>query len=432
MFILTDDQRWDSLGVMNTVQHELVDHGVNFTNAFVVNPMCCPSRASILSGQWSHTTGVYKNSPPDGGFVTFEPHETNTIATTLQAAGYRTAMIGKYLNGYNELETAHVPPGWDRWFAFTTGEGNGAYEDVDYSDDGRPVATDAGPEDYSTDVLANKAVDFIQTTPSDRSLFLYLSVKAPHLPATPAPQYADAFSDIPPYRPPSFNEADVSDKPAYIRKLPPLTAADIADIDEIRLDQLRTLLSVDDAVGRVMDTLEAQGRLSNTMVVFMSDNGWLYGEHRRTQKSVPYEESIRVPLVIRYDPLTASARTDTHLALNVDLAPTFAELAGTVQPEAEGSSLLPLLGPGVPRDVAWRQDFLVEHLGAGATYCAVRTTQAIYVIYQSGEEELYDLRADPYELQNLAGDPADADLLDQLRARTRELCQPTVPGVELK
>jgi arylsulfatase A-like enzyme len=432
VFVLTDDQRWDSLGYMDTVQRDLVGHGVNFSNAFVVNPMCCPSRASILSGQWSHTTGVFKNSPPDGGFVTFEPHETNTIATTLQAAGYRTGMIGKYLNGYDELEAGHVPPGWDRWFAFTTGSGNGAYQDVDYSDDGKAVATGAGPADYSTTVLADKAVDFIRTTPANQSLFLYLAVKAPHLPATPAPQYAQAFADLPPYRPPSFNEADVSDKPKYIRDLPLLTPTEIADIDATRLNQLRTLLSVDDAVGRLVDTLRAEGRLSSTMLVFMSDNGWLYGEHRRTQKSVPYEESIRVPLVIRYDPMTASARTDAHLALNVDLAPTFAALAGTSQPGAEGSSLLPLLGPGVPRDVAWRTNFLVEHLGAGATYCAVRATSAIYVIYQDGEEELYDLKADPYELQNLAGDPAHADLLESLRARTRKLCQPPVPGVEPK
>jgi N-acetylglucosamine-6-sulfatase len=186
-------------------------------------------------------------------------------------------------------------------------------------------------------------------------------------------------------------------------------------------------------VSRIVDALTETGRLSNTMIVFTSDNGLLWGEHRwHDRKEAAYDESIRVPLVVRYDPMVSAPRTDRHLVLNLDLAPTFAQVAGVEAPGAEGASLLPLLAsPAAP----WRMDFLIEHLALTdivdpPMYCAVRTAKYLYVEYQGGEEELYDLRADPLELQNAVQDPALSPMLDALRLRIRGLCQPPPPGFE--
>jgi arylsulfatase A-like enzyme len=427
--ILTDDQRWDTLWAMPTVQSELVGHGVTFSNAFVVNPTCCPSRASFLTGQFSHTTGVYRNRAPFGAFASF--HDGTTLATALHGDGYRTGLFGKYLNYYEQDDAGYVPPGWDRWVAFVTQHGNGDYFDYDVTVNGSVVHYADAPADYSTDVLAGYAASFIHSTPASTPLFLWLALKAPHGPMTPAPNYEDAFSDLPPWRPPSYNEADVSDKPAYVRATPKLDATARADLDETRLDQYRTLLSADDAVQVVLDKLAGTGRLSNTVLVFASDNGYLWGEHRWEGKQVPWEESLRIPLVIRFDALGAAPRTESRMALNVDLAPTVAELAGVTLPGTEGRSLVPLLRND---PVRWRSDFLVEHLvddqaeQVVPTYCAVRNGRYLYASYTTGEEELYDLRTDPFELQNVASNAAYHATLVSLRARLSVLCQPPPPS----
>jgi len=374
VLILADDQRWDTLDAMPEVRSKFVDLGVTFTNSFVVNPECCPSRASILTGQYSHTTGVYKNEPPNGGFRSFR--DADTIATRLHGARYSTALIGKYLNGY--AKAGYVPPGWDRWVAFTTsgqGAGDGDYYDYDLSVDGRAVSHGRRPKDYSTDVLADDAVSFVQGADPTRPLFLYFAPKAPHEPPVPAPRHEIAFSDLPPWRPPSYNEADVSDKPGYVRGRPPLGPVRRAGLDTLRIAQYRTLLAVDQAVGRIVDALDGAGRLTNTLLVYASDNGFLWGEHRLLRKLVPYEESIRVPLVIRYDAKIPLTRTDDHLVLNTDWAPTFAEAAGVRLSNPEGASLLPLLSAVSSAGLRWRGDFLVEHLqswDAVPSYCAVR------------------------------------------------------------
>jgi N-acetylglucosamine-6-sulfatase len=438
VLILTDDQRFDELNWMPTVDRELVGKGVDFTNGFVVNSLCCPSRTTILTGKYSHGTGVYTNNPPHGGFRTFEHEEGSTVATWLHGAGYRTALVGKYLNGYLPGGASHVPPGWDRWDAEALAGGAkepGGYFNYDMSIDGKRVHYGNAPKDYSTDVLTQYATGFISSTPSSQPLFLYFAPRAPHYPSTPALRDRNACPNLAPYRPPNFNEADVSDKPAYIRAAPLLSPAKQALIDHVRLDHCRSLQDVDRSVGRILDALRRTGRLSNTLIVFASDNGISYGEHRWDSKYVPYEESIRVPIVVRYDPLTRGvARTSDRLALNLDFAPTFAAAAGVRAPGAEGRSLLPLLaGPEAP----WRSSFLVEHWesprsrtpeGVVPTYCAVRTTRFMFVEYETGERELYDLRRDPYELRNLAGDPADARLVTQLHTRLVQLCSPPPPG----
>jgi N-acetylglucosamine-6-sulfatase len=423
VLILTDDQRWDTVDVMPTVERELVGRGVTFSDAVVVNPLCCPSRSSILTGQYSHTTGVYTNTTNHGGFTAFR--DVSTVATWLHDGGYRTALIGKYLNGYGPKSASYIPPGWDRWFVPT----GLAYFDYRISDDGTLRSFGSSPKDYSTDVLMGQAVDFIEGTPAKQPLFLYLAPHAPHLPATPSPGDRQAFSDTPLPRPPSYDEADVSDKPARIRRIPRFDAEHERQIERFQRNMLRSLLPVDRGVGRIVGALADTHRLANTLLVFMSDNGWLAGEHRLNGKNAPYEESIRVPMVIRYDPMTAKARTDPHLVANIDLAPTFAALAGVGAPGVEGRSLAPLLGGA---SGSWRQDVLIEHLQDQPadipSYCAVRTPTRIYVAYETGEAELYDLAADPYELQNRADDPAFAGAVKDLRGRLRQLCDPPPPG----
>ena len=427
VLILTDDQRWDTLWAMPNVRSSLVDHGVSFTNAFTVNPWCCPSRASILTGQPSHTNGVWRNSPPHGGFASFA--DGSTLATWLQDAGYRTGLVGKYLNGY-ERDKSYIPPGWNRWVAFTSSTHE--YYGYTLSVDGAPRAYGTTAKDYSTDVLRNYATSFIRRTRVDEPLFLYFVPNAPHglegsgLEAPPpkaAPRHSRTFVNLPPFRPPSWNEPDVSDKPAYIQ------AETAADADLFRKRQYKSLLAVDDAVKAIVGALRDTDRLRNTMIVFASDNGFLWGEHRWGGKRVPYEESIRIPLAIRFDSVTIDSRKDSRLATTIDLAPTIAEAAGVAAPGAEGLSLMPALSG---TDVAWRDDFLVEHLQGTndpvETYCAVRNHRYLYAVYQTGERELYDLTLDPYQLTSVAADPEQSTTVASLDARLRELCVPPPPG----
>jgi N-acetylglucosamine-6-sulfatase len=428
VFIVTDDMRLDQLWAMPVVNAKLAARGVTFTNAFVPNPWCCPSRASILTGTHSHTNLVYRNAPPYGGFASFDP--SSTLATWLDDGGYHTGLVGKYFNGYR----TGTPPGWDEWHAFSGGEANegGAYYDYDFVDNGVLSHRGRGANDYSTDLLAERAETFIRDAPSEEPLFLYFTPFAPHGNAIPAERHATAFSALrftP--RPPSFNEPNVNDKPAYIRTKPPLTSAEIAGVDGGRRKMLQTLLAVDEAVDRIIGALADTGRLGTTLILFSSDNGLLRGEHRWTKKVAPYEEAIRVPLVVRYDPLTAGGRTDGHLVLNIDFAPTIADLAGVAAPGVDGTAMTPLLAG--TRPVQWRRQFPIEHLQGGAadpvpSYCAIRTRTAKYVAYATKEEELYDLVRDPFEVHNLAQDPASGQLKASLRARAQALCDPVPPA----
>jgi arylsulfatase A-like enzyme len=435
VLLLTDDQRWDELSNMPSVQSQIVDKGVTFSNAFVVDPLCCPSRTTILTGKYSHSTKIYRNRPPNGGFPSFEPEEGSTIATWLHDAGYRTALIGKYLNQYTPRDASHVPAGWDDWKAQAltgTGEGASGYYDYAVSDNGTLVNYGSDPSDYSTDVFDRYATSFIHDTPASQPLFLYFSTRAPHVPATPPDRYRRACQGLAPLRPPSYNEKDVSDKPHYVQIVPRMSKAVRVEEDRIHLRHCRSLLGVDDAVKDILGALEDTGRLSDTLILFASDNGLHFGEHRLISKKVPYEESIRIPVVIRYDPVTdLTARTDARMVLNLDFAPTFAAAGGVAAPGAEGRNMLPLLdGASTP----WRKDFLIEHWEPPSTphwvpaYCAVRSTHDMYAEYITGEEELYDLRKDPYELRNVASDAAYVTLKAKLHARMVKLCSPPPPG----
>jgi N-acetylglucosamine-6-sulfatase len=422
VFILTDDQRFDALATMPNLRSELLQKGLSFDRYYVVNPLCCPSRATTLTGEYSHTTGVYFNSGSQGGWRAFRTHELLTIATSLHLGGYRTALIGKYLNGYDHA--GHVPVGWDRWVAML----RVGYYGVPFSVDGHEVVT--GSRQYSTDVLADYATSFIRSVPGRQPLFLYLAPFAPHLPAIPASRDRHALANLSRFRPPSYNEADISDKPAYVRRHPEMSKATREDTDHIRLEQLRTLLAVDDLIDRVVRTLQEQGRLENTIVMFASDNGFLWGEHRLPNgKNRPYEESVRVPLIVRWDGhVPGGTRDDQHVVGNIDLAPTWADLAGVPLLGADGVSMVPLLTGGGTA-ASWRKYLLIEHGENGVpAFCQVHSDRYSYMLYSTGEEELYDLKTDPYELQNRAGDPSLRSIQDEYRAEEERLCEPKPPG----
>ncbi len=421
--ILTDDQRWDTLPTMPTVTSELVGKGLTFANAFVENPLCCPARASFLTGLDSHSTGVYANDVPYGGFSLF--HDQVTVATALHDAGYETALAGKYLNHYATTNGTYVPPGWSHWHAFAS---ESKYYNYDLSVDGTSVQSyGSAPADYSTDVITSLVDTDIRSASAQDPLFLWVAPFAPHGPSTPAPRDVGSLDGIAAWRPPNYNEADVRDKPAYVQALPLLSADAQATIDSDRQDQLESLGAVDDLVGSTLRALQDTGRLGDTIVVFASDNGFEWGEHRREGKVVPYEESIRIPLVIRWDRLDVPAATDKRLVQNIDLTPTLERAAGATLTPVDGKSLLPLLQH---QHVTWRQHMLIEH-APQPVYCADRTPKDILIHYATGEEEYYRLGplADPYQLTNKASKPKFASRITVLRDKLRTMCNPLPPGM---
>ncbi len=454
--IVADDLDAASLEAMPRAKALLADQGTSFTNFFVSLALCCPSRATILRGQYAHNHQVLTNRPPNGGFQRFRAlgHELSTVATWLHDAGYHTVLLGKYLNGYPQgVDPTYVPPGWDEWYSPVGGT---PYANVSYrmNENGTIVSYGQREDDYLTDVLARKANDIIWRA-ADRGwpFFMYLATYAPHAPATPAPRHQDTFPGVAAPRPPSFNEDDINDKPAWLRNRPPLGPRQMEQIDALYRRRLQSLQAVDELIERLVGALEATGQLGRTYLFFTSDNGFHLGQHRLPQgKNTAYEEDIRVPLIVR-GPGVPAGRVIEHLAANTDLAPTFAELAGLAAPEfVDGRSLVPLLSPEPPAPAQWRQAVLIEHFadrvprrqaqeqrrrepprerraqprrrparGGGApTFAAIRTPQYVYIEYASGERELYDLRVDPYELSNLAS-AAPPALLSSLAERLHAL-----------
>jgi N-acetylglucosamine-6-sulfatase len=431
LFILADDMKASDLEHMPGVQSLLVDQGVKFTRPWVSRSLCCPSRATIFRGQYTHNHKVWVNVEPSGGFWNFldQGLESSTIATWLNAAGYDTILIGKYLNRYglnrsgNRAPSTHVPPGWDRWFAW---EGLYAGTDNSYqiNENGR-IVTYQRSQIHDTDLHARTAEDFIRNTVGGAPFFMYLAPNAPHEPAFFAPRHANLFTDKPLPRPSSFNEADVSDKPKWVRDKPLLSSAEISTLTQFYRNRLRALQSLDEMVERLVNALRATGKLSNTYIAFTSDNGIYLGEHRLQAKGAAYNASPRVPMVIR-GPGVPQGVTRSQLALNNDLAPTFASWAGIRPPGfVDGRSLGPLLGASPP--ATWRTAFLVEHrrtpeefpyVRAIPDYSAVRTARYNYVEYGTGEKELYDLNADPTELTNIYNSTPQT-LLSELKLKAR-------------
>ena len=470
LFILTDDLDLREVSVMPHLRSLVGARGVTFRNFFVSVSLCCPSRSTCLRGQYSHNTHVLTNKGTTGGFETAHALglEQSTVATWLHDAGYRTALIGKYLNGYpNSVSDAYVPPGWDEWDSPSQGS---PYSEFNYTlnENGTQVAYGGAVADYGTDVYARKAAEFI-TEAARRQVpfFVYLAVYAPHLPATPAPRDAGLFPGARAPRTPSYDEADVSDKPLFIRSLPLMGPAVQRTVDTIYRRRLRSLQAVDDAIAMLVGTLKRNGQLRNTYIVFTSDNGFHLGQHRMPAgKQTAYEEDIHVPFMVR-GPGVPAGRVVSQLAGNVDLAPTFGEFAHAVLPGfVDGRSLVPLLHGRSRAPRRWRRAYLVEHWPVGdegepaarggvpleppdpdasgpgprrlalrsrgyqvvipPEYHGIRTRRHLYVEYVTGERELYDLPRDRAELHNLAA-TARPRLLRRLAARLARLktCQGT-------
>jgi arylsulfatase A-like enzyme len=432
LFIVTDDMSADDLAHMPRAMALLADRGLTFTRAFVTDSVCTPSRASILTGQYGHNHGTLDNTPPLGGFKKFRQNgrEAETLAVWLQAAGYRTALIGKYLNGYPGGEKSYVPPGWAEWYGVFHPE---PYFEFGANHNGRIERRGEQSEAYQTDVLADRAVEFVGGTPPGerRPFFLYLAPHAPHQPARPASRHESAFSDLRAPRPPSFDEEDVSTKPRWVRAQDRLSPEVVDHIDDLYRRRLRTLLAVDEMIERLLQAIAARGELDATYVFFTSDNGFQLGAHRLDHgKGDAYEESIRVPLVIRGPGVAPGVREEQ--VLNIDFAPTLAELAGTVAPAGvDGRSLVPLLHPHPPARGRWRTDFLIEHWSAEEggipPYSALRSDEYLYVEYPEAERELYDLRRDPFELHSIhaAATPSLRDRLSRRLAALKACAGPT-------
>jgi N-acetylglucosamine-6-sulfatase len=453
VLVLTDDLdvKLGTLEMVPGFKALFRDQGITFSNSFVSESLCCPSRATIQRGQWVHNHQVVGNKAPEGGFEKFHAlkEDQSTVGTWLRAAGYRTGFMGKYLNGYPDTaDPTFVPPGWDEWDSPAKGNAYGEYN-YTLNENGSLVRYGNQPEDYLTDVLSRKATRFVKQAGGERRpFFLVVATYAPHQPATPAPRHADAFGGVSAPRPSSYNEEDVSDKPEWIRNKPLLNRRQQLQMDHLYRKRLQSMLAVKELIEQLLTTLRGSGQLDNSYIFFASDNGFHLGEHRlHAGKLTAYEEDIKVPLYVR-GPGVPARTVREEMVGNVDLAPTFAELAHATVPDfVDGRSLVPLLHGG-PRPEPWRGAFLVEqeevHFGRGKAerprqvlepldlqeeemanapphqgprgvpaYNALRTTTHTYVAYSTGEHELYDLHADPHELTNIAA-TADKALLASL------------------
>jgi arylsulfatase A-like enzyme len=435
LVIETDDQTVESMRVMQNVNALIGAQGATFTNSFVNYSLCCPSRSTFLTGQYAHNHGVLGNAPPDGGGERFASlHGGDNLAVWLKKAGYYTALIGKYLRARGD--DPGVPPGWSEWHEALVGYGVYNYPT---NDGGTLNEHGSAPGDFKQDVLTTKAVNFVNRRAGNpKPFFLWLTYSAPHWSppdpnpnppyncghaAKPAPRHAHAFDSEPLPTPPSLNEADVSDKQAAIGALPQLSENQIADVRRKYRCELESLLSVDEGVKELLDKLEAKGALDDTLVIYTSDNGYFHGEHRIPPgKMRIYEESIRVPLLIRGPGVPAGVAVDP-LAINADLAPTIVEVASAARPglTMDGRPLIPLAQqPEIERG----RELLIEEPGVlvdtawGPGFEAIRTERYVYAEFITGETELYDLQSDPFELQSLHTDPAfdevEAELADHL------------------
>jgi N-acetylglucosamine-6-sulfatase len=394
--IVSDDQSFDMMRYLPATEAWLP---VRYTHAYVTTPACCPSRTTILTSLEAHDSGVWGNKGAYGGWLTFQAQRLmrQTIAVALQGAGYRTGLFGKYLNGWKGDPSAFV--GWNEFEGHTYGATAGTSSPyynymITQSIDGvrSTEAHGSAPSDYSTDVYTAKVESFIADAPANQPLFVYYTPHAPHsatgeVPPIPAPQDVNTAVTLPALRP-NVNEADVSDKPWYIRRR---GTVDLATVNGWRTAVARTLLDLDRSVDQIMTTIQQTRDLSNTLVIFISDNGYLYGSHRWLGKDVPYEESIRVPMLARF-PGSTTVTTDGRLALNADIAVTAASYAGITFPTNDGLSLD---GSKVRTSFVTEGSPETKH-----TFCGVHTRNQVYVQYGTGEAEFYDLRTDPYELSN--------------------------------
>lgn len=411
LLVLMDDMRADQLSVFTETLSRVEDHAQVYERAYVTTPMCCPDRASLLSGGYAAPQhGVLSNSGSYGGAHRFD--DQRTLATRLQEVGFHTALLGKYMNGYDALEP-YVPPGWSFWWGWLDEQPWVGFEVVE----GTSTSTASGVGQrtpyaaYVVDAQRAAALRTLSALEPETPSFLYLTFLAPHSPHTPASTDAGAYADFV-YRGGAFMEADVSDKPAWLQAWPVLDddAQAAADLDHQQ--QLESLLSVDRAVAAILDQLTALGRRESTLLILTSDNGMMWGEHRLFDKGYAYEESVRVPLLIAHPSL--SPRQDPGLvAVNLDVPALIQSVAGLAV-EGEGVDLgARLCEPEAPLRDHINLQFWPVTL---PQWAAVVTEEHKLVQHATGELELYDLRADPTEATSLHDDPEAQDDLSRLSA----------------
>jgi N-acetylglucosamine-6-sulfatase len=419
----TDDMNVSDLSVMRNTLALLGAHGTTFKNSYVSYPLCCPSRATFLTGQYAHNHGVLTDQRYG------DLDNTNTLAVWLRRAKYRTAMVGKYLNGYGVVFPREVPPGWSKWFGLTDGTEQHRYG-FKLNENGKVRHYPRKPANYIDYVLDSKVDGVLKRwTPSPKPFFLYYNPNNPHGESgtpfwstrdpEPAPQYLGVFGDATAPRTPNFDEANVSDKPEQIQDIPPLSDDQLADIDRRYRGRQESLLSVDDEVRRIVTLVRKYGDKRKTFFIFTSDNGLEMGAHRIEFKDYLYEEGERVPLIIR-GPGFPQNTTRDQLVANVDLAPTITALTGTRPGRTmDGIPLLPLAQD--PSDQANRS-LLFESFDIGTF--GVRQGPWAYNQWNDGGEELYNLETDPYELTNLLFGPGKSSytaIRNQLAARLAQL-----------
>lgn len=428
LFVLLDDLRWDAMSFLGHPYIEtpnidrLRERGAHMENAFVTTSICCPSRATFLTGTYANRHGVIDNETSE-----YNPEVTPPLTRYLQQAGYTTAMVGKWHMGHS----AEPRPYFDYWLSF---KGQGVYNDPLFNINGENVQF----EGYTTDLLTDHAIDFIEGHPLDEPYFCMLSHKAVHEPFRPAPRHKNAFgADTVDPEPESWTE-DFADKPDWQRRqrsrdsrwhyrtrtretenLPDRISQEPWKQQAKYVQQLRCAASVDDGIGRIMDVLRERGTLDNTLIVFTSDNGYFHLEHRRWDKRLAYEESLRIPMLIVYPGRIEPGSTVNEMVTNVDFAPTVLDYAGLPVPDLmQGRSMQPLFEEQNPE---WRDTVFYEYwkelVHAIPTMTAVRTSRYKLISYPEIDDmdELFDLEKDPHEMNNLAVDPA----FDELQARMR-------------
>jgi arylsulfatase A-like enzyme len=402
LVIMTDDQSHDTLTdqFMPFTKALIADQGITFTRGFMSTPLCAPSRSSFLTGKYARHHGVHNNG---------DKLLQTTVADRLHDAGYYTGLVGKYLNSW----PCDFRSEYDFWRCWKAG-----YVDPLMNIQGEFVNVPG----YLTYINRDQALEFLGEVPDGQPFFLLLTPHAPHAPATPAPGDEDLYADLDLWRPPSFNPDSQPDKPQWLQDLPPLTPDEISsEVDTFRLDQLRCLHSVDLMIRDVLNELNDEGKLDNTFIVFYSDNGYFWGEHRLLRKNRVYEEASHGPFALRYPPLVLAPRVEDRLIQVTDLAPTIYDLAQMPMPDdVDGASLVPLM-QGTDQ---WRDGLLLEGWPGAAGrehYQALRTERYVYVETDADLPELYDLEADPYQLSNIVSDPNYADIVADLRDRLHQI-----------
>jgi N-acetylglucosamine-6-sulfatase len=435
--IMSDDQTMEEMRVMPQTRSLIGTMGTTFTKSAVTYALCCPSRATFLTGQYSHNHRVRSNGLPDGGYTLLD--RSNTLPLWLQEAGYVTGHIGKYLNGYGKVDSTAIPPGYTEWYGSL---GESAYDYYNYfmNQQGRVVFHGSTPGQYQSDFYTAKAVDFITrrgrtAAAGGKPFFLFVTYLAPHWgytvepgdplslqTAVPAPRHKGRFAGQSLPASPAFNEADMSDKPASMRSRVPLTPAQVSDLQVAYQQRLESLLAVDEGVGRIINALQGVGVLQNTLVIYTSDHGWYQGEHRiGFGKILPYEPAVKVPLLIRGPGVLSNRRVSAPVA-NIDLAPTIVATAGArARLTMDGRSLWPLLqGQNIWSATGEARHIMVEDSprgGLATVFWSIRQGKYVYTEYGNGDRELYDLSADSAQLTSRHADPAYAGVRGALANR---------------